>query len=195
MVTKMRIISGSCKGRKLKAVPGKSTRPTADKMKETIFNWIGPYFDGGLGLDLFAGSGGLGLEALSRGFSRMIFVDHDKYAIQTVKENVSLCNFQDQCEVYQNDAHRALRAVAKRGLQFDAIFIDPPYQKQIITALLKEIDKRSLLKDSGYTICEHAPEAKLPDSVGKLQQIKQIHYGMSSLSLYVIQDDKEGELA
>lgn len=193
MVTNMRIISGSCKGRKLKAVPGTSTRPTTDKMKETIFNWIGPYFNGGLGLDLFAGSGGLGLEALSRGLDRVIFIDNDKYAIQTVKANVSLCGFDDQCEIYQNDAGRALKAVSKRGLQFDAIFIDPPYQKQKIAALLIEINKYSLLKETGSIICEHAPEVTLPASVGKLVQVKHTHYGMSSLSLYILQHSKEGE--
>lgn len=189
MVTNMRIISGSCKGRRLKAVPGTSTRPTTDKMKETIFNWIGPYFNGGLGLDLYAGSGGLGLEALSRGLDRVIFIDSNKFAVQTVKTNISLCGFDDQCEIYQNDARRALKAVTKRGLQFDVIFIDPPYQKQKIAALLEEIDKHSLLKEAGSIICEHDPEVKLPASVGKLIQAKHTDYGMSGLSLYT----KEGE--
>ena len=75
MVRNMRVISGTCKGRQLKAVPGSRTRPTTDKVKETIFNMIGPYFNGGLGLDLFAGSGGLGIEAISRGLDKVIFVD------------------------------------------------------------------------------------------------------------------------
>ncbi len=77
----MRVVSGSCKGKALQAVPGNSTRPTTDKVKEAMFNMIGPYFEGGIGLDLFAGSGGLGIEALSRGLDKMIFVDRDGKAI------------------------------------------------------------------------------------------------------------------
>ncbi|EIJ79461.1 methyltransferase [Bacillus methanolicus MGA3] len=128
----MRVISGACKGRILKAVPGSSTRPTTDKVKEAIFNMIGPYFDGGLGLDLFAGSGGLGIEALSRGLSKVIFVDKDKKAIQIIHENIKTCGLMEQSEVYLNSAERALKAIIKRGLVFDFIFLDPPYKKQQI---------------------------------------------------------------
>ena len=90
----MRVVSGKCKGQSLKAVPGNSTRPTTDKVKEAIFNMIGPYFEGGLGLDLFAGSGGLGIEALSRGLERVIFVDRDKSAIGTIHDNLHKCGLE-----------------------------------------------------------------------------------------------------
>ncbi len=82
----------------LKAVPGNSTRPTTDKVKEAIFNIIGPYFNGGTGLDLFAGSGGLGIEAISRGFEKIIFVDRDGKALQTIKENVKTCGVEQYAE-------------------------------------------------------------------------------------------------
>jgi len=192
MVTNMRIISGSCKGRRLKAVPGKSTRPTTDKMKETIFNWIGPYFSGGICLDLFAGSGGIGLEALSRGMDHVVFVDKDKHSIQTIKANVSLCGFEDACEIYHIDSERALKAVAKRELQFDLIFLDPPYQKQKLSEILDYIEKKTLVKESGYIICEHDPEVVLPETLRSLKQVKSINYGMSNLSMYII-ERKEGE--
>ena len=87
----MRVVSGICKGRALKAVPGNTTRPTTDKVKEALFNMIGPYFEGGIGLDLFAGSGGLGIEALSRGLDKVIFIDRDGKAIQTIHENIKTC--------------------------------------------------------------------------------------------------------
>ena len=109
----MRVISGTRKGRTLKAVPGQSTRPTTDKVKESIFNMIGPYFDGGWALDLFAGSGGLGIEALSRGFDHCIFVDRDIKAIQTIKGNLNQLSLMDQSEVFRNEAKRALAAVVK----------------------------------------------------------------------------------
>ena len=103
----MRVISGSQKGRILKAVPGKTTRPTTDKVKEAIFNMIGPYFNGGYGLDLFAGSGGLGIEGLSRGLDKVIFIDFDYKAIRTIKENVNICRFESMAEIYKNDWKRA----------------------------------------------------------------------------------------
>ncbi|WP_373315217.1 16S rRNA (guanine(966)-N(2))-methyltransferase RsmD [Siminovitchia fordii] len=192
MVTYMRIISGSCKGRRLKSVPGKSTRPTTDKMKETIFNWIGPYFSGGSCLDLYAGSGGVGLEALSRGMDFVIFVDNNKQAIHTVKTNVSMCGLEEKCEIYNNDSDRALKAIVKRKLQFDLIFLDPPYKRQKLKSLLEMIEKNSLVKESGCIICEHDPEVMLPGAIGELERIKSISYGMSSLSMY-IHEKKEGE--
>lgn len=191
-MTNMRIISGTCKGRKLKSVPGKSTRPTTDKMKETIFNWIGPYFSGGSCLDLYAGSGGVGLEALSRGMDLVVFVDNNKQAIQTVKTNVSMCGMDDKCEIYNNDSERALKAIVKRNLQFDLIFLDPPYKRQKLNMLLEMIEKKSLLKESGCIICEHDPEVILPDTIGELEQVKSASYGMSSLTMYIHEEKRGG---
>lgn len=191
MVTNMRIISGSCKGRKLKAVPGKSTRPTTDKMKETIFNWIGPYFSEGSCLDLYAGSGGVGLEALSRGMDFVIFVDNNKNAIQTIKMNVSMCGMEGKCEIYNNDSERALKAVIKRNLQFDLIFLDPPYKRQKLQALMGMIAAQSLVTKSGYLICEHDPEVVLPEIIGGLTRVKSANYGMTSLSMYINKDIEE----
>src|SRR4051794_41215753 len=98
----MRVVSGSSKGKTLKAVPGSTTRPTTDKVKEALFNMIGPYFDGGIGLDLFAGSGGLGIEGLSRGLEKVIFIDRDAKAIQVIHENIKSCHFEEKTEVYRN---------------------------------------------------------------------------------------------
>lgn len=110
----------------LKAVPGESTRPTTDKVKESVFNMIGPYFQQGYGLDLFAGSGGLGIEGISRGLSKVIFVDRDPKAIQTIKKNIDLCGFQANAEVYKIDWKRALKAIIQRNIQFKVIWLDPP---------------------------------------------------------------------
>lgn len=180
----MRVVSGTKKGKILKAVPGSSTRPTTDKVKEAIFNIIGPYFDGGLGLDLFAGSGGLGIEVLSRGADKVIFVDRDGMAIQTIHENIRICGFEDQAEVYRNDAERALKAILKRELAFDYIFLDPPYRKQQLLKLLEVIDEKDLLTKEGTVLCEHSSDVKLPDSVGRLIQRKHENYGIISISIY-----------
>lgn len=188
----MRVISGTCKGRQLKGVPGKQTRPTTDKMKETIFNVVGPFFSGGRGLDLFAGSGGLGIEALSRGLESVIFVDRDMNAIQTIKSNIATCKFTETCEVYRNDAERALKALIKREIQFDLIFLDPPYRKQKLEALLHIITENQLLKEDGIIICEHSGDVTLPHTIGSLKQMKSGDYGTIGLSIYqMAQVDEE----
>ncbi|MBS4207739.1 16S rRNA (guanine(966)-N(2))-methyltransferase RsmD [Bacillus sp. FJAT-50079] len=180
----MRVISGACKGRTLKGVPGNQTRPTTDKVKETMFNVIGPYFSGGLGLDLFAGSGGLGIEALSRGLDKVIFVDRDMKAIQTIKANLQTCELVEQSEVFRNDAERALKAIIKRDMQFDYIFLDPPYFKQKLAILLQMIEEHHLLKAEGIIICEHTPDVELPDAVGKLVQGKKGEFGNIGLTIF-----------
>lgn len=188
----MRVISGSRKGKSLKSVPGNQTRPTTDKVKEAIFNMIGPYFSGGLGLDLFAGSGGLGLEGLSRGLDKVIFVDRDNLAFQTVKANIKLCGFEEQTEVFRNDSERALKALIKRQLSFDVIFLDPPYKKQKLVDLLKSISDAKMLSENGSIVCEHSSDLELPNSVGDFISIKTAKYGIIGLSIFQL-DTYKGE--
>ncbi|KAB2337395.1 16S rRNA (guanine(966)-N(2))-methyltransferase RsmD [Cytobacillus depressus] len=183
----MRVVSGNKKGISLKAVPGSSTRPTTDKVKEAIFNIIGPYFEGGMVLDLFAGSGGLGIEALSRGVDQAIFVDKDGKAIQTIHDNVKICELADRAEIYRNEAERALKAVIKRGIAVDIIFLDPPYKKQQLLKLLEIINSANVLASGGTIVCEHGSEFQLPDSVGKLVKRKSEKYGIISISIYQMQ--------
>ncbi|OCA85559.1 16S rRNA (guanine(966)-N(2))-methyltransferase RsmD [Bacillus sp. FJAT-27225] len=180
----MRVVSGTCKGRQLKAVPGQSTRPTTDKVKEAVFNMIGPYFQGGKGLDLFAGSGGLGIEALSRGLDQVIFIDREPKAIHTIKDNIKTCDFEERTEVYRTDAERALKALKKRDLTFDFIFLDPPYKKQQLVKLLEQIDADGRLKRDGIAVCEHGKDVILPDSIGSLEKMKSEVYGIIAISIF-----------
>ncbi|WP_210363706.1 16S rRNA (guanine(966)-N(2))-methyltransferase RsmD [Bacillus sp. REN3] len=190
----MRVVSGDLKGRILKAVPGISTRPTTDKVKESLFNMIGPYFNGGLGLDLFAGSGGLGIEALSRGLDKVIFVDREGKAIQTVNENLKACRLEDRAEVYKNDAVRALKAIKKRGLAFHYIFLDPPYKRQQLVRLLEIIEKEQLIVERGLIVCEHSSDIEMPMDVGKLKQSRNEKYGIIGVTLYRLDGHGEGEI-
>lgn len=180
----MRVISGNLKGRPLKAVPGNGTRPTTDKVKETLFNIIGPYFTGGIALDLFAGSGALGIEGLSRGMEKVIFIDKDRQAIQTIKNNVQNCNLNSQVEIYRNDAERALKALMKRDIQFDYIFLDPPYHRQKLETILHTIEKNHLLIQQGMIIVEHDSELSLPATVGELHCDRTGQFGITTLSIY-----------
>jgi len=180
----MRIIAGNFKGRKVKSVPGQSTRPTADKIKEALFQVIGPFFNGGSFLDLFAGSGALGMESLSRGMDSGIFVDRHPKAVHTIKENIRQFQLDEKTEVYRTDAFRALKACRKRGLQFDLIFLDPPYQKVNYTKLLEHIINYDLLKENGFVYCEHQPseDIQVPHS---WQIIKQEVYSSTiGISIY-----------
>lgn len=173
----MRIIAGDLKGRQLKAVPGKNTRPTTDKVKEAVFQVIGPFFQGGAVLDLFAGSGGLGIEAISRGMSHGIFIDKHPKAIHTIHENLTSMKIADKAEVFRADAFRAVHAVAKRGLQFNLILLDPPYGTIDYGEFLNEIVKLELLKRNGIIYCEHDIAERLPVQHSDFQVVKKANYG------------------
>lgn len=182
----MRVISGECKGRQLKSVPGQTTRPTTDKVKEAMFNRIGPFFEGGLGLDLYSGSGGLGIEALSRGIDKMIFIDRYSAAIDVIKTNLSLCRLNDRAEVFRNEVHRGIKAVAQRKLQFDLIFMDPPYRTKSIKNDIEAILKYDLLKLYGLLVIEHDEHVVLPDLwEGELYRNRMDTYnGRTAVSIY-----------
>ena len=180
----MRVVSGICKGRPLKAVSGNTTRPTTDKVKEAIFNMIGPYFEGGIGLDLFAGSGGLGLEALSRGLEKVIFIDREPKAVQVIHENIKACKFEKKTEVFRNDADRALKALIKREICFDYIFLDPPYKKQQLVSLMEKMDKQDIVSSDGIVVCEHSFDVELPQTVGRFSEIKHERYGMIAVTIF-----------
>lgn len=186
----MRVISGTAKGRSLKAVPGMGTRPTTDKVKEAIFSMIGPYFDGGQALDLFAGTGGLGIEALSRGMDRAVFVDMDKQSIDIVKENLSVCRLLESAEVYRNDAERALKALAKRATRFDLVFLDPPYRLKTADRLMGGMHESGLLNDGAVILVEHDADHRYPEAFGPFGCRKLVLYGDTAVAIY---DYKQGE--
>ncbi|MCM3739153.1 16S rRNA (guanine(966)-N(2))-methyltransferase RsmD [Oceanobacillus luteolus] len=172
----MRVIAGVRKGQALKAVPGSATRPTTDKIKEAVFQSMGPFFDGGNVLDLFAGSGSLGIEALSRGMEQAVFVDKQGKAIHTIKENLKTVRMEDRAEVFRTDAYRAIKAAAKRELIFDLILLDPPYKKVSYTKLIEEIIENNLIKNDGIIYCEHDPNDELPDQNADLTIMKKENY-------------------
>lgn len=168
----------------MKAVPGSTTRPTTDKVKESLFNIIGPYFEGGRVLDLFAGSGGLGIEALSRGMDEAIFIDREFKAITTIRSNLEACRFTERAEVYKNDSERALKALMKRNKKFDLVLLDPPYKQQKLISIMSVIDENGLLEEDGVVVCEHSNDVELPDQVGRLSLWRQETYGMIVISIY-----------
>ncbi|WP_238655155.1 16S rRNA (guanine(966)-N(2))-methyltransferase RsmD [Paenibacillus piscarius] len=180
----MRVVSGSAKGRPLKSVPGNGTRPTTDKVKEALFSMIGPYFDGGTALDLFAGTGGLGIEALSRGMEAAVFVDMEQKAIDTVRANLKAARLEAQAEVYRNDAGRALGALEKRGRAFDLVFLDPPYRMKHGHELMAALAARQLLKPEAIVVMEHESGYAYPEDIPGFSRMKQSVYGEVTISIY-----------
>ena len=171
----MRVISGIHKSKPLESMEGRNTRPTMDKVKEGIFNSL--HEVSGIGLDLFAGSGALGIEALSRGMEKVIFVDQNFKAIKIIKANLQNLNISDQAEVYKNNADRALKALSKRAMQFDVIFLDPPYDKGLIDEALDGIIKFNLLKENGIIVCEFNHKEEIDTK--SFHVIKRYHYGLT----------------
>ncbi|WP_017379332.1 16S rRNA (guanine(966)-N(2))-methyltransferase RsmD [Paenisporosarcina sp. TG-14] len=186
----MRVISGTRKGLPLKAVPGTGTRPTTDKVKESIFNMIGPYFDGGLAVDLFAGSGGLGIESLSRGIDTCIFIEKDPHAIPVIYENLKKCKLEDQAEVYKADATRAIKALEKRQARIDLLFLDPPYQKVGYYELIEQFVDKNLLTEDAIILCEHEKGVDLKSHYGSFTLTRKEIYGSTIISIY---RQEEGE--
>lgn len=176
----MRVIAGQFKGRRLKAVPGKNTRPTTDKIKESVFQMIGPFFNGGHCLDLYAGSGALGIEAISRGMDHAILVDKHPKAIQTIYDNINALHITDRTEVYRADAFRAMKAIVKRGLKFNLILLDPPYQTVDFEKLLNHMIELDILEQNGMILCEYDNNEKIPTRIENLALIKQESYGKTT---------------
>ncbi|MFX3674213.1 MAG: 16S rRNA (guanine(966)-N(2))-methyltransferase RsmD [Paenisporosarcina sp.] len=180
----MRVISGICKGLPIKAVPGSNTRPTTDKVKESIFNMIGPYFDGGLVIDLFAGSGSLGIEALSRGMDSCIFIEKDAKAVQIIHENLKKCKLEDQAEVFKIDASRAVKALEKREVKVDLLFLDPPYQQIELYNLAEIMVQKGLLSSDAIIMCEHEKTVDIPETIHSFSLTRRETYGSTIISIY-----------
>ena len=180
----MRIVAGEYGGRRLSAVPGRATRPTTDKVKEALFKIIGPYFNGGTSLDLFAGSGGLSIEAVSRGVDKAFLVDRQYAAVKTIRQNIAVTKHPEKFEVLKNDANRALQLFAKQRQHFDMVFLDPPYAKQQIVKNMQTMSEQALLNEGALIIAETDHHANLPDQLPSFRLQRRQTYGITELTLY-----------
>lgn len=176
----MRIIAGKAGSIKLKSIKNKNTRPTLDRVKEAMFSILTPYLQGAEVLDLFAGFGGLGLEAISRGASSTVFVERSRKNIKVIKENINKCNFENEAEVIQDDVFAYLH---KNNNQYDLILMDPPYKKEFGEKLLKEIDKNNILRKKGIIVIEHSENENLTNQ-NNLLKIKDKKYGDTKLTFF-----------
>ncbi len=181
----MRIITGTAKGIKLKTLAGDNTRPTAERVKEAVFSMIQFDLEGRTVLDLFAGSGQMALEALSRGAARATLVDKSKEAITIIKENVQKTKFIDRCQIYQADYKDFLKRYSTSS--FDIVFLDPPYASNAYTSALQGLLDNHLLKLSSLIICESKDETVFNEEVmSEFSIAKQVRYGNSLITLLKI---------
>lgn len=174
----MRIIAGKAGGRRLAAPSGLSIRPVLDQVKEAIFNIL---FDvGGLRvLDVFAGTGSIGLEAVSRGAKEAVFIDSSREAVRLIKENIKRCGFEEGCRVIPRHAEGALKSLGRKGERFDLIFIDPPYLKNFVVSTIRLVSEAGLLSDGGKIITEHHPKEPVENVPEGLKISDERKYGQT----------------
>ncbi|MGN1028634.1 MAG: 16S rRNA (guanine(966)-N(2))-methyltransferase RsmD [Bacilli bacterium] len=179
----MRVISGKLKGRVLKGYDILGTRPTMDRVKESLFASIQDYIQGRIVLDLFAGSGNLGIEAISNGCKKCYFVDYNRECIKVIKDNIKNFHIEDQCVVLERDYHEALKYFRDQHLMFDIIFIDPPYRYSVREELLKTILEYELLAEDGLVVFEYQNDEDIGKDIS-FSLIKNKKYGDKWISIY-----------
>lgn len=179
----MRIVAGTARGRVL-ATPrtDEVTRPTADRVRETIFNVLGQWCDGLRVLDLFAGTGALGLEAVSRGAVEAVLVEQGREAVQLCRQNVEALRFGDRVEVLALPVARALETLS--GRQFELVFSDPPYRLEAGREVLAGLEAHGLVAEGGVAVIEHAAREVLPEQSGRFARVDERRFGDTVVSIF-----------
>lgn len=181
----MRVIAGQFRSRKLAAVPGVETRPTSDRLRETLFNVVGPRITDSVFIDLFAGTGGVGIEAISRGARQVYFVESEKKAARVIRENLQSLKIEDGAEVLEREAVNALRLLETQAVVCDICFLDPPYEQQGAYAhVLDVLAQSQLITANSIVIAEHDKHFDPGERFGALQRYRELKQGDAVLSFY-----------
>ncbi len=182
----MRITAGSCKGRRLLSPDSRRIRPTQGRIKEAMFSMIAPYVNGATVVDLFSGTGSLGLEALSRGAELVYFGDNSKESLAITIKNIERCMASNRSLVLQGDWRNVLRRIKNKA---DIIFLDPPYKGVSIPDVIDEIDRLNILHQSGIIVAEHSGKQVLPSNIGRYAKEKEREYGVKKITLYTLDEE------
>lgn len=178
----MRVISGKYRSRQLKVPKTNLTRPTTDRNKENMFNIISVYNKPGVVLDLFGGSGGLGIEALSRGYEQLYVVDKQYEAFNTIKANIELLKL-DNAHAYKLDYKKALAKFLEMNLKFDLVILDPPYGKGLVDDILKYLNDNNMLVNEAIIVVEELKEVEF-EKIENISLIKRKDYGITALNVF-----------
>ena len=184
----MRIISGSARGLKLKPPTNMDVRPTTDRVKESLFNIINFQLRDSNILDLFSGTGSLGIECLSRGAKKCIFVDNSRDSVEIIKHNLKISKFESVSEVLTSGAVAAVNKISTGREKFDIIFMDPPYLKDFVTPTLEKISESNILQEDGMIIIEHDYKDEITDRVGNIVKYREKKYGKIMISFFKWED-------
>ncbi|MBN2431825.1 MAG: 16S rRNA (guanine(966)-N(2))-methyltransferase RsmD [Acidobacteria bacterium] len=180
----MRIIGGRLKGRQLLTVPGLAVRPTIARLKESYFNIVGEEIAGARFLDLCAGAGSMGIEALSRGAAEAIFVEKSRPALAVLRRNLAKCGLTSGYRIVAGDLFRELPRLAAHHENVDLIYFDPPYFENLYESTLELVARQRLLAQGGLLAADHFKKTPLPSRVGELVRVRQVRHGDAVLSFY-----------
>jgi 16S rRNA (guanine(966)-N(2))-methyltransferase RsmD len=186
----MRVIAGTCRGKKLAAPPGITTRPTSDRVKEALFGILTSRIDFAdiRVLDICAGTGSLGIEALSRGARLCCFIESNKSVKSILDKNLLVTGCQDRSHVLNMEAVKALHVIAGRHQQFDLVFFDPPYTSELYKQLLEVVDSSDLLAPGSILVAECSVRNLLSESYGRLKRFDRRVYGETALELFTLEE-------
>lgn len=184
----MRIIAGKAKGTKLLSFKGNSLRPTLDRVKESFFNQVSPVIEGACFLDLFAGTGNIGIEALSRGAAKVVFVEIDQRSQELIHKNLEKCRFSEgpDWKLLKSDALAAIRSLEEKQYQFDLVYVDPPFEEEIYEDCLVQLSKSRLLRATSMVIVEHYHKNILHQKYDKINITRKRRLGDSCLSFFCL---------
>jgi 16S rRNA (guanine(966)-N(2))-methyltransferase RsmD len=180
----MRVIAGIYKGRRLKTLEGLQVRPTSDRLRETLFNILAPRIEEARFADVCAGSGAVGIEALSRGAAHVTFIEASRKAAAVIGENLRHCGIKEGFKLINRDAVRAMKYLAAEKIQFDIIFFDPPYAAEIYSPVMWQIAKNDLLAENGVVIVEHRRQSPIAPNYDDLRPYREIVQGESCFTFY-----------
>lgn len=183
----MRIISGDLKGRKLQSVPGLATRPTSDRVREALFSILGSQTKGAIVLDLFAGTGALGIEALSRGGHQAVFIDRSTRALAILRQNLNHCKLAAASRVIQWDISKNLNCLKAVKHTFNLVFMDPPYGQKLVFAALIHLSGSQCLDKHAIIVAEHEPHTAIDLTDTHLVLTDNRRYGQTALSFFSFQ--------
>lgn len=180
----LRVIGGTLRGKKLVSFKGKNIRPTSDRIKESLFNILSSYIEEGARVaDFFAGTGNLGIEALSRGAGEAVFIEKDKSSLAIIRKNLDLCKVKEKSSVIPLETDKAITLLEKKKKSFDIIFLDPPYNQGLAHETLELLGQSPLVRGA-IVVAEYSSQEKIKENYGKLEMKDTRRYGDTSLSFF-----------